>query len=477
MDNKSNIGYELSSTPYKTDDIIDETNPVREKNANYATLDYCNTDCEYYTNCYANFDMCLKKTFEEILSSLTEREENVLKLSFGFTESTKSLEEISELYDVTDERIRQIQAKALRKMRHPSRSKKIKPYLFDVFSMPYDTFYKRLILAIFGFEESDLLEFKLGIDFDIVDKEKNAQKSPALIQKELNSRIDEITVLQPYVRYVSHPEVPTLKQLLRFTSNQLSLATFEWDDIAFFGFVETINSLGYCFKFLKPIEIAQEELSKKLKGLIVESEIYSEQILDLSLSTTLKLLELKVFSVEDLVNKISALKITHRLPDDMQIEIDNYLLSNNLAFTLERGAILYLSRNNLNAFSENFVVWMWQNKHSVTQLLAELEAATIVSFGVINYIYERFPESIFHIDPEIAVGTIEDLDLSVRTYNCLKRADIDTIDDLLKLTTDDFSKIPNWSARQMTELCEQLESIGLLKYSNLQIEESNKEDL
>ena len=63
----------------------------------------------------------------EVLSTLTPREEKVLKLRFGIEDgSTRTLEEVGQEFKVTRERIRQIEAKALRKLRHPSRSKKLK---------------------------------------------------------------------------------------------------------------------------------------------------------------------------------------------------------------------------------------------------------------------------------------------------------------------------------------------------------------
>ena len=72
----------------------------------------------------------LKEQLEEVLQSLTEREAKVLRLRFGLEDGRpRTLEEVGKEFDVTRERIRQIEAKALRKLRHPSRSKKLKDYL------------------------------------------------------------------------------------------------------------------------------------------------------------------------------------------------------------------------------------------------------------------------------------------------------------------------------------------------------------
>ena len=72
----------------------------------------------------------LREQLEEVLHSLTPREEHVLKLRFGFEDGrTRTLEEVGKEFNITRERIRQIEAKALRKLRHPSRAKKLKDYL------------------------------------------------------------------------------------------------------------------------------------------------------------------------------------------------------------------------------------------------------------------------------------------------------------------------------------------------------------
>jgi RNA polymerase primary sigma factor len=72
----------------------------------------------------------LKEQLEEVLDTLTGREQQVLKLRFGLDDGrARTLEEVGQVFGVTRERIRQIEAKALRKLRHPSRSKKLKDYL------------------------------------------------------------------------------------------------------------------------------------------------------------------------------------------------------------------------------------------------------------------------------------------------------------------------------------------------------------
>jgi len=72
----------------------------------------------------------LKEQVEDVLDSLTERERKVLQLRFGLDDGrSRTLEEVGKEFHVTRERIRQIEAKALRKLRHPSRSRKLKAFM------------------------------------------------------------------------------------------------------------------------------------------------------------------------------------------------------------------------------------------------------------------------------------------------------------------------------------------------------------
>jgi RNA polymerase primary sigma factor len=74
----------------------------------------------------------LRETTHSVLSQLTPREAKVLRMRFGIDMNTdQTLEEVGKQFDVTRERIRQIEAKALRKLRHPSRSEQLRSFLVE----------------------------------------------------------------------------------------------------------------------------------------------------------------------------------------------------------------------------------------------------------------------------------------------------------------------------------------------------------
>ena len=74
--------------------------------------------------------MKLREELDDVLATLTDREERVLRLRFGLVDGRqRTLEEVGKEFNVTRERIRQIEAKALRKLKHPSRSRKLKDFM------------------------------------------------------------------------------------------------------------------------------------------------------------------------------------------------------------------------------------------------------------------------------------------------------------------------------------------------------------
>jgi RNA polymerase primary sigma factor len=78
----------------------------------------------------AAIDLQLKERMASMLTTLTPREERIIKMRFGFESGNEhTLEEVGQVFAVTRERIRQIEAKALRKLRHPSRSRKFRVFL------------------------------------------------------------------------------------------------------------------------------------------------------------------------------------------------------------------------------------------------------------------------------------------------------------------------------------------------------------
>lgn len=129
------IGEEMDLTPEKVREILKiaqepvslET-PIGEEDDSHLG-DFIEDQEATSPSDHAAYEM-LKEQLEDVLDTLTDREENVLRLRFGLDDGrTRTLEEVGKVFGVTRERIRQIEAKALRKLRHPSRSKRLKDFL------------------------------------------------------------------------------------------------------------------------------------------------------------------------------------------------------------------------------------------------------------------------------------------------------------------------------------------------------------
>ena len=92
----------------------------------FSEPNYCETKCEFYAVCQANKEICVKNVYGQILQTLTPREKIVLHLIYGIEEYKESVRMVSLVFGITEERVEQIKAKALRKMRHPTRAQALR---------------------------------------------------------------------------------------------------------------------------------------------------------------------------------------------------------------------------------------------------------------------------------------------------------------------------------------------------------------
>lgn len=128
---KMNTTVEKIRDIYKiSQDPVSLETPIGEEDDSHLG-DFIKDESNMSPEDYATNEL-LKDEISEVLETLTEREEKVIRLRFGLEDGKgRTLEEVGQMFGVTRERIRQIEAKALRKLRHPSRSRKLKDYMGD----------------------------------------------------------------------------------------------------------------------------------------------------------------------------------------------------------------------------------------------------------------------------------------------------------------------------------------------------------
>lgn len=129
LSEKMNISVDKIREIYKiSQEPVSLETPIGEEDDSHLG-DFIKDESNMSPEEYATNEI-LKDEISDVLLTLTEREEKVIKLRFGLEDGkSRTLEEVGQMFGVTRERIRQIEAKALRKLRHPSRSRKLKDYL------------------------------------------------------------------------------------------------------------------------------------------------------------------------------------------------------------------------------------------------------------------------------------------------------------------------------------------------------------
>lgn len=118
--------------------------------------DYCSNQCEFFGDCKANHDACIKHEVDGILNTLSDREHHILKLRCGYEGKVRTQKDLGLQFNIATTRVQQIETSILRKLRHPTRIKKIQPFMNLALSRGKENFYARLFTKVFKLNQEQI---------------------------------------------------------------------------------------------------------------------------------------------------------------------------------------------------------------------------------------------------------------------------------------------------------------------------------
>ncbi len=366
----------------ETDEKIKKTEPL------FATYNYCHNICEFYKCCCANYDCCIKLLFNKAIDLLEPREKRILQFRYGYYCEIQNRSTIGKEVGLGYERVRQLESIILRKLRYPTRSKYIKPFIFDIMSCDPNGYYGLILKDLWNVETG--FDILLGVDFTIVDKNKSSNKSPSQICDELNLSVLEFDELQPFNKLLNELKITTLNHLLHTSTEKL--LNFSANDIIYFDLQKTISKMGYSFKCDVINNHIREILFNKLFSIIYNENARKERIIDLPLSTTLKLMEKKINYIGLLSEKFYDYNNNKEFSTEECHQINFLLLCKSLLLVKkDTGEIYSLTESRLSQYVNCLIDWLIENRLSIIELTKEINKRKLYWFQAVSYINNRFP--------------------------------------------------------------------------------------
>lgn len=397
----------------------------------YGNISYCKEHCEFYEKCLARKESCVKKIYEETLFTLTPREEKTIRLSFGIECPTEnSLENImNETAAISVERVEQIRAKALRKLRHPRRARPLRTSDIGLilFSQK-ETGYSKLWRAIFGESRPQhemYQEFAVAkVEEDLKEAaERQEEKEKEEWREEKAKRQSQITAQttisdccfgDKYDGGILESEL-TIEELRRM-SGRAVFESCDYNKKIFEEIISVLHSHHMCLADYPPVCNMQSYCEQIYND-------YTKEIRKESLSKTIEELDFSVRTYNCLKRAgLDTLAALTQCTEEDIIKVRN------------------------------------MGKKSFEEIVDKLSSLGLCLLGSENVLRECSGES---IKDKVLQLTIEELDFSVRTFSCLKRAGIDTVKDLTERTYDQMLKVRNLGKKSLEEVVQKLYSLGV----------------
>lgn len=444
----------------------------------YSSDEYCHTQCEFYHLCYANHEACIKQTFEDALSSLSPMEEQVIKLLYGWNNYPPlTIDMIAKRLDTSTDQIIEIKNNAHHKLLSDVNLGFL--YSHKAFALSSENFYSNFFADSWIYKPSLQITTKLGFELDYLSQTSdesggityiNKNKSIVELKADLEKSIADFEDLQPFLPYLQKINITTLNHLLHTSSKKLFFDVFEKNDVLYFELYIVLTHMGFLLDGNSGILFYNQfwdNMIEELKVAGFNASIYEQTLEELPLGVFLTLYEKGIFTVADLLTKRP--KYIASLNDEQRTQIANFLTKNHLLIHHEE-KIFYITPNNLEKFLSKLVWWLAEHSHSVFSLKNELEKANCsITNSIVPMVTSIYPDYNFW-DYLLCLGeadsltcsiTIEELVLSVRSFNCLKRAGIDTVGDLVQRSVEDLIRVRNMGKKNIDEIISKLAELGL----------------
>ncbi len=448
-------------------DVLNISNDIKKKDVTEKTtgwgtitpVSYCVNKCEFYKKCYGNTSSCMKHDVEDVINTLSPIEVKFIKLKYGYYESGCTNEEAAQKLYVDLETVKEIETEAIQKLKNLSRSKILQKHVFTAFSFG-DNFYSRLLSDVLEskVENEFHAETEVGVDFSIIYKEKCLHRMPEDVQAELNKKIEDYPQLAQYVKKIKGLNIFTLEHLL-YTSPNVILECFD-NDVEFFEMKSTIKEMGYKFKDdLSDYKTLAKELCQTIKN----QSTYDEKISGLTIGVLLNLYKEGKSTYTQLLDyMVFAPKWRDVYTDEEKGDIDKILCQKKLIFKSSKIKNIYLTENYIDVISEELTEWLIENNYSVNNLMNNLKKENLKLSEAIHYINKTYPKFVIQTNSQILLNTkLEDLNLSNRSYSCLKRVGINTVSNIIERTEEEIQEIWNLDRRSAEEISEMIYSMGL----------------
>ncbi len=381
---------------------------------------FCCENCEFYSDCKGNRQHCVKQIFEEVLSTLAPREAQLLKYLYGYDGVRHTFADANREMHVVGESLQQVKARASRKLRHPNRSKRLKDFFFIIFHHSLTDFYALLTMDIFGIKKdySSVYFAQKGVNFDTIEKVYNeAGKSDTEIIKEVNTPLAELSQFAKYALWLENAGIRTLNDLLNCDHRLLYVKALEYKEYIVCELQATLSKVGYRIKGKEDLLYIDNAIVE-----LVEQKINSAQ------SKKIETVELDNLTCEEYVQ--------YRL-EKQEFERYCHLIKNIVLIVLKE----QLKERN-------------QSGYLLLESIEDKAFLTIPSMVAIlqEQGYNLTEEEILKTQGNIKDAPIEVLDLSVRAYNCLKRANRNTVSEIRSMAKDKLRAIRNLGNNSFDEI-------------------------